>query len=296
MIEANDPMVAYVVRPKRAYLTLLGWIRNSARGCVAIGCLGCSSSLVGIVLLVVLAMYWRALDQGLTWGMRFYLFVTSASVAFACLSFIDYVGCVVAENRAIANTKTNVARENLRNIRRQVQAMAHHAHLARRSYAHAVVEHDAHRYAAFWDEIEEAARQVDAFRAAQFALAGGIENYVNVLYGTEHSFPFWYEGITEIPELGSTMHDMNRLRRAAESDFHFANIWEHRQSRQVLIAGFQTLGEGLRHLEESVITSLDALKKAVSRSVTIQGVPAAGAINILARFVIPIGNAADQSR
>lgn len=64
--------------------------------------------------------------------------------------------------------------------------------------------------------------------------------------------------VVKVPSIDATTTGMNALRRSAEADFHFANIWEHRQLRKVMIAGFQTLGEALKHLEESVLQSSTA--------------------------------------
>ncbi len=52
-----------------------------------------------------------------------------------------------------------------------------------------------------------------------------------------------------------------------QTNFEFANIWEHRRTREVLIAGFHTLGEAVNNLTSVVDSSFYALQESLSTGV-----------------------------
>ena len=70
---------------------------------------------------------------------------------------------------------------------------------------------------------------------------------------------------TSLPVPNSILKEFNRIFRMAQKDFQFASIWEHRQTRNVLIAGFSTLGEVINNLEYTINASLSDLQYSVSR-------------------------------
>jgi hypothetical protein len=52
-----------------------------------------------------------------------------------------------------------------------------------------------------------------------------------------------------------------------QTTFQFANIWEHRRTREVMIAGFRTLGDAVNNLGPAVEGSLSGLQQSVSSDV-----------------------------
>jgi hypothetical protein len=142
-----------------------------------------------------------------------------------------------------------------------------------------------HRYAPFWDAMESVATAIGQCHTCHGYLAFDIDQYVNALSGRIHNFPGWDQAITSIREVAPALHQFAALKNDAEADFHFANIRELRETRKVMIAGFQTLGEALRHLENAVVDSIQDLKRAVNRSLLMRAADPAQ-IHVVARFLI----------
>lgn len=49
-----------------------------------------------------------------------------------------------------------------------------------------------------------------------------------------------------------------------QTNFEFANIWEHRRTREVLIAGFRTLGEAVNNLATTLENSTYTLQETLT--------------------------------
>lgn len=142
-----------------------------------------------------------------------------------------------------------------------------------------------HRYAPFWDAMENAATAIGHCHACQGYLAFDIDQYVNALAGRIHDFPAWDQAVMKIGEIAPALDRFAELRHHAEADFHFANIRELRETRKVMIAGFQTLGEAIRHLESTVVDSISDLKRAVNRSLLFRAADPTR-LHLVARFLI----------
>lgn len=52
-----------------------------------------------------------------------------------------------------------------------------------------------------------------------------------------------------------------------QTNFQFANIWEHRRTREVLIAGFRTLGEAINNLGATIEYSVSDLQRSISSDI-----------------------------
>jgi hypothetical protein len=150
-----------------------------------------------------------------------------------------------------------------------------------------------HRYAPFWDAMESAATAIGQCHTCHGYLAFDIDQYVNALAGRIHDFPGWDKAITSIREIEPALQQFATLKNDAEADFHFANIRELRETRKVMIAGFQTLGEALRHLETAVVDSIRDLKRAVNRSLLLRAADPTQ-IHVVARFLIGTEVASEQ--
>jgi hypothetical protein len=55
------------------------------------------------------------------------------------------------------------------------------------------------------------------------------------------------------------MEEFRHVVRKGQTNFQFANIWEHRKTREVLIAGFRTLGEAIDNLSSVVEREISSL-------------------------------------
>ena len=108
----------------------------------------------------------------------------------------------------------------------------------------------------------------------------------DLLRGRDHNFPDCFDGIEILPDCRPLLEEFYRLVRQAQKDFRFANIWEHRQTRKVLVAGFATLGEAIRSLEATVVRSIADLKKTIEAR-TIQASPTNMAKRVALRAFLP---------
>ena len=70
--------------------------------------------------------------------------------------------------------------------------------------------------------------------------------------------------LNSVPDASSVMIQLARVVRLGQTNFEFANIWEHRRTREVLIAGFRTLGDALNTLGATIEHSVSALQQSVS--------------------------------
>jgi hypothetical protein len=213
------------------------------------------------------------------------LFIAAVLFFLLTLSFARYYRRAVVMARKDAEVATSEARVRYTDIPTQVQQMEtairtadFHLDVATREFAQ-------HRYAPFWDAMESAAKAIGDCHTCQGWLAFDIDQYVNALSGRIHDFPTWDTAIASIPEVAPALSRFTDLKNAAEADYHFASMREFRETRQVMIAGFKTLGEALRHLENAMVNSIQDLKRAVDRSVVLRAADTMH-LQVVARFLI----------
>jgi len=129
---------------------------------------------------------------------------------------------------------------------------------------HAEKEYAAHAYGPFWDGVEKAAHQLNFFNNGLQELARNTDEYYGLLKGREHNFPLICEGGNVLPDPRPVLQGLARVARMGQTNIDFAKIWEHRQTREVLIAGFRSLGEGMNNLAAAVQGSMAALEGSIS--------------------------------
>ena len=61
--------------------------------------------------------------------------------------------------------------------------------------------------------------------------------------------------------------ELRNVERMGQTNFQFANIWEHRRTRTVLLAGFTTLSEAIDGLGSTIEYSISSLQQSVSSDV-----------------------------
>jgi len=116
----------------------------------------------------------------------------------------------------------------------------------------------------FWDAIEKAAYNLEEFREGVATANRHADTFYRALQGRRHSFPSFSPRPEAIPDPTPVLEDLKRLVRKGQTDFQFANIWEHRRTREVLIAGFRTLEDGISNLGDAVCSAMSDLQSTLS--------------------------------
>lgn len=112
----------------------------------------------------------------------------------------------------------------------------------------------------FWTAIENAAVNIDAFNQTVNTLSSNTRNYYAHLEGRNHTFPVFPVRPESLPDPRPVVKEFRRVVRMGQTNFQFANIWEHRKTREVLIAGFRTLGDAVNNLASVVEGEISSLR------------------------------------
>jgi hypothetical protein len=116
-------------------------------------------------------------------------------------------------------------------------------------------------FSPFWDAVERAARHIAEYGRHVESVDADANAYYSSLAGREHNLPVFPVQTTDLPPIRPVLDEFAAVVRIGQTNFQFANIYEHRRTRDVIIAGFKTLGEVINSLESAVvdaITSLDS--------------------------------------
>ena len=116
----------------------------------------------------------------------------------------------------------------------------------------------------FWDAVESAAHQLSAFNDRTNQVSRLADKYYRGLNGRMHTFPSFPANDGNVPNPAPVVNELRRIVRMGQTNFQFANIWEHRRTREVMIAGFRTLGEAVNSLGSTVESSLFGLQQSIS--------------------------------
>ncbi|HVF60946.1 MAG TPA: hypothetical protein VNJ70_14160 [Thermoanaerobaculia bacterium] len=150
----------------------------------------------------------------------------------------------------------------------------------------AAQEYGENAFAPFWDRIERAADRLGRFQGLIRHLEQLSEQYRRALSDRKHTFPPFPVGLRELPNPAKSLRQFQRMVRMGQTNYHFASIWEHRRTRQVLIAGFRTLGEAVNNVGYSLSESVSAMGgelKASLRSLVVDSQEQRSAIDAHAR-------------
>lgn len=131
----------------------------------------------------------------------------------------------------------------------------------------AEIEYKANAFAPFWDEVENGATCLGDFKEAANDLSRNAVKYYQKLEGKQHTFPDFPVQSQTIPDVSPILERLHRIVRMGQTNFHFANIWEHCRTRQVMIAGFRTLNEAIYNLGDALRDSVSSLQASVSSDV-----------------------------
>lgn len=129
-------------------------------------------------------------------------------------------------------------------------------------------EFENNAFGPFWDAVEEAADYLASFNSSVRYILQNAENYYSSLKGRNHNFPSFSVRPESLPISSSIIKEFDRVVRMGQTNFQFATIWEQRKTREVLIAGFRTLGEAVGNLGVTIENSISDLSLSFSSEIT----------------------------
>lgn len=129
------------------------------------------------------------------------------------------------------------------------------------------VEYKENAFGPFWDEVEEAAGCLADFNSGVQAVSQNAGHYYESLKGRNHNFSSFPVRPESLPDSSAVVEEFNHVVRMGQTNFQFANIWEHRKTREVLIAGFRTLGEAVNNLGTVIDNSISDFKSSFSSDI-----------------------------
>ncbi|WLB09463.1 hypothetical protein QIH87_47305 [Bradyrhizobium elkanii] len=122
-------------------------------------------------------------------------------------------------------------------------------------------------FSPFWDSIEGAIRKLGTIDSRIELIADRSNRYMALTKsyrGTPPSFPVDPYSARRLGAATDTAARLQRVVRQAQRDFQFASIYEQRKTRELLMAGFDSLGEAIHcvgaRLERSINTLGDQIE------------------------------------
>lgn len=103
-------------------------------------------------------------------------------------------------------------------------------------------------YAPFWDKVEEGAVGLGSFNRTVKTMSDQVASFNRILQRRTHNFPPLRAQVGELPNASGVVERLRQVVRMGQTDFKFATIWEHRKTQNVLIEGFNTLGDAIGNL------------------------------------------------
>jgi hypothetical protein len=252
--------MSYVVRPFKTAFQAKEW-SQSWFSVTNVGCSGCASVVIAAVLVISAYSLGLILDKSFgvwsLWG------ALGSVLAYLLVTSVVYIVRKTQRHRAEAGKATADALLIMKGVREHSEYLSYKANIAAQALKSATFELQEEAFAPFWDQIENAASSLGECHASCQWISVSVPRYDEILRGRDHNFPDCFEGIESLPDCRPLLEELYRLVRQAQRDFRFANIWEHRQTRKVLIAGFVTLGEAIKSLEATVVRSIADLKSTI---------------------------------
>lgn len=173
----------------------------------------------------------------------------------------------IREAQDEATRAESMATTALEKARQAMRALNVHLEKASRNIQQAKYEYSHNAYAPFWDAVERAACDLGLYWHALRELKTNADSYYNLLATRTHTFPSLEIDQRLLTEPSPVVQALKTLLRTGQTNFQFAIIWEQRQTREILIAGFQTLGDALANLEGVIFTSVQNLEITLSSGV-----------------------------
>lgn len=228
------------------------------------------------------------------WLMFVIIIGISAVVYFSWLATYGTVGLIIITGLCIVAISIEVKRLHLqarRNIQEEadqtakalqdllddapllIGQMQEKVELATQHVSDAEQAYQDRAFTPFWDAVESTTKIIFQYNVHANDLSNSIKNY-NMLMDSmtekigheylEHNFPTFPYSMDQIPVPVKVYDDLRRIVHDAQKDFEFAVIWEHRHTRQVLIGGFETLGQAIGNLQGRINSSVHSLQESLS--------------------------------
>jgi len=238
----------------------------------------------GIVIAVtVIVNYFNHLffDSGLMYLMSIFIGILIASIVIAAIHYAKKVSKTVdlqiqANNRAKiaeearvtneANSLTSTLREIYESSCHLESELDKHLRQTTSYLRHAEEEYNDNAFSPFWDAIEGAARSLADHNKKVKQLSKNAELYYKNLQGRKHTFPSFPVKPETLPNVLPVLNEFRRVVRLGQTNFQFAQIWEHYKDRQVMMAGFRYFGEAISNLRGTIEHSISDLQASISSS------------------------------
>jgi hypothetical protein len=170
------------------------------------------------------------------------------------------------EEAELYSVKLNDILEKSQEI--ELKILPYYQSLASNNIDAAKVDFEENAISPFWDRVEEASKTLALYKEAvdQLTANGGI--YSKIIAGRKHNFPIPFPVGLNVSISQTTLEDFNAVIRKAQTKFEFANIWEHRKTQKILIAGFQTLQQAIHEMKNEILSSLHHLHQSIKSGFT----------------------------
>ena len=129
------------------------------------------------------------------------------------------------------------------------------------------VEYKENAFGPFWHKVQEAADYLAIFNSSVQKLSQNTGHYYESLKGRNHNFSSFPVRPESLPDSSAVVKEFNHVVRMGQTNHQFAMIWEQMETREVLIAGFRTLGEAVNNLGTVIDNSISDLKSSFSSDI-----------------------------
>lgn len=164
------------------------------------------------------------------------------------------------EARRLTSELTNLLTSSVEEAARLPQWLANSA----TELTRAENDYNDHAYSPFWDAIEQVAKDLASFSQTTQNVTKNASKYYSTLKDRRHNFPRFPIRVETFPDPMPVTKEFRRLVRLGQTSFEFANIWEHRRTRTVLIAGFQSLGDAVSRVGVVIEDSMRGLQEVMA--------------------------------
>ncbi len=134
---------------------------------------------------------------------------------------------------------------------------------ASRALDQALVEHRERAFAPFWDAIEATAAALASYQHGVKQIGAVAQQYYAKLEHRSHSFPPFPYLSLDLPSADEIVSRLKQVVRTGQTDFEFANIWEHRKTRETIKTGFGSLEAAVRQVGASVVDAVQGVHAAL---------------------------------
>jgi len=120
-------------------------------------------------------------------------------------------------------------------------------------------------FAAYWDGIRDLVDNLNSYKQLLDSVRGEVRSYDSLRSSTYNNFPPQPLEASGLPDAEYLIKIFLETVQLGQTDFEFATIWEQRRTQEILIAGFNTLENGVKGVGPLVKRShneiLDEIRK-----------------------------------